>query len=179
MIIHCIGTYPHIDFQELPYSVVVRTAYTRSSQTRVVKMMRHSFRPGAERKAVEPITEESVTDYRSDGLVAMTRLLVFRGREDGYGVFIVPMADSLKVRSVKMVMVVIKHSHPNSFVWVDEFKEAAAHMFLKGENPDCGSVVLLHRDYDPFNMDQITGERTWKRRSSRGTTAWEHLVSDD
>ena len=88
-----------------------------------------------------------------------------------------PMADTVKMQRRTMMLVAIKHSSPNSFVFVSRYNETAVHHFLCGEIIEYDATVLLHRGYDPSTEESLPSEAP--RRQEPRDSVWKHLMATD
>lgn len=173
MIIHCIGPSPQIDYDTMPMSVLVTTA-CKPGQPLPVTLVKRGRRSPRDRRELDVAVE---WDSTMGSVMRMTRLRATYLVDPEFCVFIVPMADSLHVKKVVPILVVIKASIPNSFVWVGRHNDAAVDEFLHGNIPEFGAITLLHRNYKPLEEEPVPGERIGRREKRE--TSWKKLMADD
>jgi hypothetical protein len=175
MIIHLVGSGPHIDYDTLPKSIVLTTVRPmESTEPFVIRVGLGSSSRPVLRDKQDPAVE---WDSGHGSIMRQTRLSPNRRRNEEFFCYIAPMFDTVLMKHKRMILVVVKHSSPNSFVFVGPYNESAVQHFLMGEIVEFGGTVLLHRHYDPEAQESLPNET--RKRSEPKDTAWKRLMSTD
>jgi hypothetical protein len=175
MIIHLVGSGPHIDYETMPKSIVLTTVRPMESPEPYVYRVSFgtSGRP-IQREILWPSVE---WESGHGSIMRQTRLAPSRRRPAEFFCFVAPLADTVLMRKKRSMLVVVKHSAPYSFVFVGPYNESALLHFMQGDIVEFGGMVLLHRQYDPDTQESLPNEAPRKPESK--DTAWQRLMSTD